>query len=372
MPASINPKRSSSMAKSDAQIMPAYVERMRVVNVNIRDFTCDTTSEFTHKNKFDIPFQSPYCNQIQGEGFNIMPEVGAMCWVCSPSEEGRESFIMGWTMVDEDGSYRGGRELLNPGDMHLSTRDKNFLYLRRGGVVQIGATPVCQRVYLPIRNIIQDYAENYELHTPAGDLTWKVLRKEEDGDGHQACLYTLAYKEFADDPNENPIGVLKMGSHGEGNDTILSLLTRNKGGGTTQTCLEINKDGELTWTVQKLLIKVKGDMELAVDGLFSLVAKGAIDISTASEALTAKARSISLVAGAASIDLAATSATIKAPVVNISDALYPVLRASPDFLAWMGGVTGMLAGGPIPAPVISAPPIAALVPVLHMNPKVKV
>ena len=371
MPANIDPTRSTSQAESAAELSPAFIERMRVVNVNIRDFTCDTTSEFTFKNKFDIPYQSPYCNQVQGEGFNVMPEVGAICWVCSPSEPGRESFIMGWTMVDEEGSYRGGRELLNPGDMHLSTRDKNFIYLRRGGIVQIGATPVCQRVYLPIRNIIQDYAENYELHTPAGDLTWKVLRKEEDGDGHQACLYTLACKEFSDDPNKDPIGVLKIGSHGEGNDTILSLLTRDKGGGTTQTCLEINKDGELTWAVQKLLINVKGDMELAVDGMFKLAVLGAIDISAVA-ALTAKAASVSLSAGGSSLDLAAGSATIQAPLVNISDALFPVVRASPDFVAWVGTVTGLLIGPPPPAPPIPAMRGPILPPVLHTNPKVKV
>lgn len=347
-------------------LSPAFVERGRVVTVNIRDWTCDVTTEFTFKNKFDIPFQSPYCSQIQGEGINAMPEVGSVCWVCTPSEEGRESFIMGWTMVDEEGSYRGGRELLNPGDIHFSTRDKNFIYLRRGGIVQIGSTPVCQRVYLPIRNMIQDYAENYELHTPAGDLTWKVLRKEEDGNGHQACIYTLAYKEFSDDPNENPIGVLKMGSHGEGNDTILSLLTRDKGGGTTQTCLEINKAGELTWTVQKLSINVKGDMELAVDGLFELATQGAIDISAVG-ALTASAASMSLSAGKATLSLGSGVAGLTGPLVNLGDALFPVVRASPDLVAWMGAVTGLLIGAG--QPVVKGPLVA---PTLHTNAKVKV
>lgn len=369
MPGNIDPTRSTSMAESAAKLSPAFVERGRVVTVNIRDYTCDVTTEFTFKNKFDIPFMNAYCNQIQGEGINFMPEVGAVCWICTPSEEGRESFVLGWTMVDEDGSYRGGRELLNPGDLHFSTRDGNFLFLRRGGIIQIGATPTCQRVYLPIRNIIQDYAENYELHTPGGDLTWKVLRKEEDSDGHQACLYTLACKEFADDPNENPIGVLKIGSHGEGNDTILSLLTRDKGGGTTQTCLEINKAGELEWTVNKLTINVKGDMELAIDGLFKLAVKGTIDISAVA-ALTAKAASMSFSAGEATLSLREGVASLVGPVVKLGEALFPVVRASPDFVAWVGAVTSLLVGPPSP-PV---PAMRGIVPplVLHTNPKVKV
>lgn len=366
MPANIDPPRSKSMAESAATLSPAFVERGRVVTVNIRDWTCDTTTEFTFKNKFDIPFQSSYCNQIQGEGINAMPEVGAMCWICTPSEEGRESFIMGWTMVDEGGSYRGGRELLNPGDLHFSTRDKNFIFLRRGGIVQIGATPVCQRVYLPIRNIIQDYAENYELHTPAGDLTWKVLRKEEDADGHQACVYTLSCKEFSDDPNDNPIGVIKIGSHGEGNDTILSLLTRDEGGGTTQTCLEITKSGELEWTVQKLTLNVKGDMELVIDGLFKLATQGAIDISAVG-ALTASAASMSFSAGGAALSLGNGVAGLTGALINLGDALFPVVRASPDLVAWMGAVTALLVGSG--QPVIKGPLSS---PVSHTNPRVKV
>ena len=366
VPANISPKRSESQAKSAAQLFGALVERARVVTVNSRDYTCDVTTEFTFKNKFDIPFMSPYCNQIQGEGINFMPEVGAVCWICTPSEEGREAFILGWTMVDEGGSYRGGREMLNPGDLHFKTRDGNFLFLRRGGIVQIGSTPVCQRVYLPIRNIIQDYAENYELHTPAGDLTWQVLREEEDGDGHKACLYTLAYKEFADDPNENPIGVLKMGSHGEGNDTILSLLTRDEGGGTTQTSLEIDKAGELTWTIKKFTFHVEGDADITVDGLFTLAVLGAIDISAVG-ALTASAASMALSAGGATLALGSGGAALNGPQVGLGDAEFPVLRASPDFVAWIGTVTALLFS-PVPVPALKGP---ITPPVLHTSPKVK-
>lgn len=368
MPANIDPPRSESIAKSSANLLGALVERARVVTVNIRDFTCDVTTEFTFKNKFDIPFMTPYCNQIQGEGMNFMPEVGAMCWICEPSEEEREAFILGWTMVDEGGSYRGGRELLNPGDLHFKTRDGNFLFLRRGGIVQIGATPVCQRVYLPIRNIIQDFAENYELHTPAGDLTWKVLRKEEDAAGKQACTYTLACKEFSDDPNEDTVAVLKMGSHGEANDTILSLLTRDKGGGTTQTCLEINKAGELSWTVKKLTLKVQGDMDVAVDGLFQLAVMGAIDISAVG-ALSASAVSISLTAGGAIMELGGV-AKLDGSSVNLGSALFPALRASPDMVAWIGAVTALLIGPPTPP--IPAMRGLLIPPILHSSDKVRV
>ena len=366
MPANIEPTRSKSIANSAASVMGALVERGRVVTVNIRDYTCDVTTEFTFKNKFDIPFMTPYCNQVQGEGINFMPEVGSTCWICTPSEEGREAFILGWTMVDEGGAYRGGRELLNPGDLHFSTRDGNFLHLRRGGIIQIGATPICQRIFLPIRNIIQDHCENYELHTLAGDLTWEVARKEEDGDGHQMCLFTLGAREFADDPIKDPIAVLKMGSHGEGNSTILSLLTRDNGGGTTQTSLGLDKTGELIWTVKKFTFTVEGDWENTVTGLFRLIVTGAIDI-TSSAAFTAVASSMALSANGASLALGASGASLDGTQVNLGDALYPVVRASPDFLAWIGTVTALLVGTP-PTPAIKGP---ITPPFSHTSPKVR-
>jgi hypothetical protein len=363
-------ERSESVASSAAEVRGALVERGRIITVNIRDYTCDAATEFTFKHKYDIPFMVPYCNQAMGEGINFMPEVGSTCWICTPSEEGRDAFVLGWTMVDEGGAYRGGRELLNPGDLHFSTRDGNFVFLRRGGIVQIGATPVCQRIYLPIRNIIQDYAENYELHTPGGDLTWTVAREEEDGDGHQMCLFSLAAKEFSDDPNEKTVGLLKFGSHGEGNDTILSLLTRDSGGGTSQTNLEITKDGELSWTVKKFEFNVEGDAEIAIEGLLQLAVEGTIDISAVG-AMSVVAASLAVSAGGAVLNMtSAGSVTMNGTQLTLGGGLYPVLRASPDLVAWISGVTALLIGPPAPpVPVMRGPIIP---PVTHTNPKVKV
>lgn len=368
MPANIDPKRSESTASSSATLQGALVERARIVTVNIRDYVCDVTTEFTHKNRFDIPWMNPYCNQEQGEGINFMPEVGSMCWICHPSEGGRDAFILGWTMVDEEGAYRGGRELLNPGDIHFSTRDGNFVYLRRGGILQIGSTPICQRIYLPIRNIIRDYAENYEMSTPAGELTWLVAREDEDADGHRMCTWTLSVKEFADDPNEDLIGVLKFGSHGEGNDTILSLVTRDKGGGVVQTCLEINKAGEVTWNIKKLTFACEGDVEATIGGLLKLMVTGAIDI-TSGAAISVAASSLAISAGAV-LELGSGGAKMDGAKVDLGLAAFPAVRWSPDFAAWVSTVTTLLLGPPSPpVPAMKGPIVP---PVAHTSEKVKV
>lgn len=372
MPAGISrpggqaPTRSASAATTGSK--SADIHRCNVLGVNTRDYTVDVRMEaHPFSNHFDIPFMVPYTHQAQGEGINFMPEVGSVCWVCSPSESGRDSFVMGWTTVHEDGTYRGGRELLNPGDLHLSTRDGNFVTVRRGGIVQIGATPVCQRIFIPIRNIIRDFAENYELATPAGELTWLVQRTDEQGDGHRACLMTIAAKEFSDDPNKDPIALLKIGSHGEGNETIISLQTRDKGAGTVKTNLEVFKNGSVKWKMEKdLTLDITGDYKTTVKGKMETTVTG--DISLTSKAkLNGKASEVHLDGGGSKLDLAG-AAKLNGTKVDLGDALFPALMNSPTFAAWANAITLLLNGPP------SVPAFKGIVPPLtgHTSTKVKV
>jgi hypothetical protein len=365
--------RSVSAMKSDT--LPARIQRCRVVNVNTRDFTVDIRQEFQpYAAMFDIPFSTPYGHQENGEGIHFMPEPGAIAWVCQPSEEGRDAFVLAFTMINEKGSYRGGRQLLNPGDIHLSTRDGNYIFIRRGGVVQIGSTPICQTVYLPIKNTIQHFAENYEVHTPAGDLTWTVARTEEQGDGHRGCTYTLAAKEFSDDPNKDPVAVLKIGSHGDGNPTILTMQTRDKGGGKVQTTMEITKDGEIKWTMKKFTMVVQGDYSAKIKGSMQFdVTQDAKIISKANALL--QGSNAAILGGGVQIAVSGAGAgvtgTSPAKPFNLAqDAAFPVMRWSPDILAWFATVTAAL-GGPVAGPPANRVGPALLPPTLHINPKVK-
>jgi len=88
---------------------------------------------------------------------------------------------------------------MNPGDIALTGRDENFLFLRRGGVLQIGATAMTQRLYLPVGNYIKDFAENYQMQTPAGELHWTVRRQELDPAGKAAGYWELQLNEYAQD-----------------------------------------------------------------------------------------------------------------------------------------------------------------------------
>lgn len=343
-PAGETPTRSGSAASTDSK--GAEVFRAQILNVNTRDYTVDVQFEsYPYSNHFDIPWMTTYLHQNQGEGVVVMPEVGSTVWVCIPSESGKDAFVLGWTPVQEGGTYRAGRELLNPGDIHFKTRDGNFMYLRRGGIVQVGATPVCQRIYIPIRNIIRDFAENYELSTPGGDLTWQVARAEDQGDGHQACLFTLGCKEFSDDPNKNPLAVLKIGSHGEGNDTILSLETRDKGGGSVKTGLTISKSGKVKWTVaEDVSMELKGNVTTKISKKMTVSSQQDMTLESAAQAFI-KAAQVHASGGGAKLDLAGLAA-LNGSVVNLGDALFPVVVAHPSFVAWVQAVTALLTGPP--------------------------
>jgi hypothetical protein len=343
-PGGETPTRSKSSASTDSR--PAQVFRAQVLNVNTRDYTVDVQYEsYPYSTHFDIPWMVPYLHQNQGEGMVIMPEVGSTVWICVPSETGKDAFVLGWTPVQESGTYRAGRELLNPGDIHFKTRDGNFLFLRRGGIVQVGATSVCQRLFIPIRNIIRDFAENYELTTPAGDLTWEVARAEDQGDGHQACLFTLGCKEFSDDPNKDPLAVLKIGSHGGGNDTILSLETRDKGGGSVKTSLTISKTGDVKWTVQgDIALTLKGNVTTTISKKMTVTSTQDMSLESKAQAFL-KALQIHMSASGATLDLTGP-ASLNGAVVNLGDALFPVMVAHPTMVAWIQAVTALLTGPP--------------------------
>lgn len=322
------------------------VFKAQVLNVNTRDFTVDVVYEsYPHSTHLDIPFMSPYMHQQQGEGFNFMPEVGSTCWVCTPSESGRDAFVLGWMPVAEEGSYRAGRQLLNPGDVHFSTRDGNFVFLRRGGIVQVGSTPVCQRLYIPIRNVIRDLAENYEMTTPAGDLNWTVLRAEDQGDGHVGTFFSIACHEYADDPIANPIGLLKIGSHGEGDNTILSLVTRDRGGGTVKTRLTVSKTGTVEWQVQEdFTLDVTGTLTARIREQMTVTSTQNMSFET-NAAFSAKGAEAHIEGGGAKLDLQSVAA-LNGTVVNLGDAMFPVMVAHPTVVAFMNGVWALLNGPP--------------------------
>ncbi len=169
----------------------------RIVNINLVNWTVDVRAQFDRHFYYGIQVGSPYMHFNRGEGLSIFPEVGACCAVTIPSDSSPpfvSSFLMPHELVNggtddaplgteshgapakfaTSASFSGGRGRAKPGDIQLRTRDNNFITLHRGGVLQIGATELAQRIFLPLRNYILDFSENYAHHNAGGSVLWGI------------------------------------------------------------------------------------------------------------------------------------------------------------------------------------------------------
>jgi len=193
----------------------------RVVNVDVVNYTVDVFSQFDQMRCFQIAVGSPYLHSNRGDGMTCMPEVGSKCAVCWPGDSS-PPFVFAFVMPHEtipmasspdapDGttshgssnqaataaSFAGGRPVAKPGDMFMRGRDGNFVVLHRGGVLQIGSNELSQRIYVPLNNLVMDFAENYAMHTAGGSIKWGI--QEGEGITTLPTEYKQALRVYAND-----------------------------------------------------------------------------------------------------------------------------------------------------------------------------
>jgi hypothetical protein len=203
---------------------PAQIVQGRVVNVNMTNWTVDVAATFDRKNYFDIQIGSPYLHYSAGEGLSIFPDVGAQCAICIPGDSS-PPFVLCYLMPTEtintsstaapagtnshgdggasstptDASFAGGRPTPVPGDIYLQGRDGNFLILHRGGVLQIGASQVAQRIYIPLSNIVTDITGTYNHFNTGGAQTWGIQEGVQTLPAQHLSVYRVfAGNQYAD------------------------------------------------------------------------------------------------------------------------------------------------------------------------------
>jgi hypothetical protein len=367
-----SPTFSNSLATSG--LGPAWVETGVVANVNVKNLTIDWVSQYTGKQITDLQLMAPYLHYNNGEGFTCVPETGAICVLCFPSDD-ESPFVMGFLAAPEmegaavgdvtrriddpgveseeggqaktkgttsggstaptanvsDASYRAGRPILNPGDMLWQGRDENFVILRRGGVLQIGATQIAQRIYIPIRNFIRDFCENYELNTAAGTLSWEVKRQDNNPSGDAPTELVLLAREHAQDKKASikiSVGSLEDATKPPGGDTTFVEVVvapesiaadDGKVSGTPEYVIRIDKAGN-TYVMQagKRTVEVKGNDKLTVSGNQDISVKGSRTVAVGGSDSTTVTGSHSLTASQ-SKELIAGEKTIKAAKLNLGD-----------------------------------------------------
>ena len=110
---------------------------------------------------------------------------------------------------DDPSDRRWNRPVINPGDMLIGNQAQGRIILRKGGVLEIGASETCKRIYTPLTNLIQEYSRNW-VHSCGGGRMSMITR---DTDGAFGSLvpteFQLSFREFEGD--EGPMIDLRMG-----------------------------------------------------------------------------------------------------------------------------------------------------------------
>ncbi|RLA42205.1 MAG: hypothetical protein DRQ64_00010 [Gammaproteobacteria bacterium] len=297
---------NSRGSPSDSNFSRFRCEEMVITNVDKRMWTIDAESRHTAKKVNDIQCLVPYHHFEGGEGIHFLPEVGAICYIAWPSDN-TAPFIMGFKgaasqvgSIDTEGdpqgstateatgspsgvSFRSNRPNLLPGDIAMTTRDANFIILRRGGVLQLGATAVSQRIYIPILNYIKDFCENYSMSTFGGDIAWTVERSESDPSGNAPASYTFHMNEFAQDEKASVrVRHFPLAAPGGGEKAAWEVhvaknnIDRDSGEVTSETySLSILMDGSKTEVVgANYDLTIKGNQTVTVEGDRQVAVKG--------------------------------------------------------------------------------------------------
>jgi hypothetical protein len=354
------------------------LEEATITDVNRRTWTVTADTRHSSRTVTDIQCLAPYHHYEGGEGFHHLPEVGAICYLAWPSDD-TPPFIMGYigaaaaqTSPDGDpvrptpdglGSatdvgFRSRRPDINPGDIALTTRDENFIFLRRGGIVQIGATPISQRIYIPVLNYIKDFCENYEMHAFGGDIQWTVGRQEHDPSGNAPSTYTFHLNEFAQDEKATVrIRHLPLSSPGGGDKAAWEVFVAPQ---------NINRDtGEVSNEVYSLVITTAGDQTEVVGGARHVTVKGDDTLEVQGKQEVTVQGDAKLTAQGAIEQIASGNAVLGGATVKIGSrgAASPGVLGD-QLITWFGSAQWVVAGT---VATVSPASIAALQQILSLK-----
>lgn len=185
---------------NNAQLL---LSKGRVASVDKVRWTCTVQTEIGPPVE-DVPIAPMYLGN-EAEGVYHLPKVGQYVMLAQPFTGGKiklpGSFILcaAFDAMDKDDpddefgegtdielnqydgkpDFRADRPVLNEGDIYMSAGDGNFVALRAGGLLELGASQTARRYYVPIQNLIRDITSMYELNAAGGTMSWHNRRGEE-------------------------------------------------------------------------------------------------------------------------------------------------------------------------------------------------
>ena len=368
-----------------------------VTNVNATAFSVDIRSQFDRKFFLGIQCASPYLHHSNGEGIYILPEVGATVMGCVAGDSS-PPFILAYVMPPETvngatddapngtssnggstpnattNTFAGGRPPCNPGDIWLRTRDNNFVILRRGGTLQVGTTPLAQRIYIPLNNLITDISQNYEHHNSNGSVVWGI--QEGAPENYLSSSHTQTFRVFAGDqyadvritcgdvtnPLPDPDGGvaaeaagLGVGDDGKGANPILFEIAVSPKGFVAESGSPVNTQATVAACVLRFAFDRQGNALLRTSGSLSLNIKQKLTIAVESDISVTTQGGFQLEATNGVLINGGDSTEIQGRVIRLNGGTYPIARqydsvmtscvpASPWYITFMS-----------PVPVVGSP-----------------
>ena len=369
---------NSPSQRVNAQV-PTWAEKGVIADVDMKNWTVDIISEYSGKFVPKVPLMCPYLEATNGAGIYVMPEVGTVCYFTSPSDS-QSPFVLGFVGVpksekaqqddltdkadqpgvenEEDlpkpstaqstgesapkkagGSFRSNRPDLNPGDIALVGHDGNFIYLRRGGVIQIGTTPTCQTMFIPVLNYLRQFCENFEMSTPGGAVFWRVDRQEGDPAGEAPVIYRLTVRDKAQ--NDKADVQVRFGHVSDDIRYELVIAPKNvkvddgSASGENYT-LRIKKSGDIDIVSGgKLTEKYTGGRETTVMGSDKLTVTGTQEIKV-SGAKNEEVMGTHSFKAAVSMEVITGVKTIDAAILKLGNGPLEQILSSGALLKWLG------------------------------------
>jgi hypothetical protein len=233
-------------------------------------------------------------------------------------------------------------------------------------MVEIGATHLAKRVYIPIGNMIRDVFQNYEARSTAGDMIWKTMRSDTSADGEARALFTLAARSLAQDENSS---VLVQAGNVEENDddglvhlrcvvapNSIDHITGEVDGGSVYS-FTVNADGDVVTSVSgDITMDVSGDVTITVDG------DGELTFSNLTQTIngdmtTEVSGSHTLEASSSTEDISGVKKVLCSCIKLGGDgARTPVVLATESVIAFMAGHTHTVVGATTGVPTSPVTP----------------
>jgi len=374
---------------------PAQVIRGRVINVNMVNWTVDVISQFDRKYFNDIQVGAAYLHYNSGEGIYAVPDLGAVVMITIPSDSSPpyvQSFVMPMEVANAKGKFNdpdqtvvtdqngtqtantsdvddsdapdgtrsrggavphpevdarfdGGRPPAKPGDIVLRGRDGNYVVLHRGGVLEIGATELAKRIFIPIGNKLMDISGQYE-HTSTGGSIWWGLQEGPSVNNPPTQLMET-YRLYANDkyadlriargkvfkPVPEPAGNTATSEMGF-DPIIVYEVALAKQGFKTQTG-ELVNGGTVNEIKLKFFFDIKGNVFLRSEASAYFAFKKAVRVEIG-DALDVTCTTLSIRASSGAVLDGGPSTEIKGEVVRIQAGELPIARQGDGI---QGGIT---------------------------------